>query len=132
MKDKREINFYNPFHLGDHVFNIHFLNKYKNYNIIFNYYVHSKYFNELNNFIKNKNIHLYALENTSKVPADIYNLWIGHDDFYYKEISKHNNMYDLFYVEYFNRISLKFNLDVFIKNNFDLLFDNINTKYVIQ
>ena len=123
-----EINFYNSFHLGDHVFNVHFLNKYKNYNIKFNYYVYSRYFNEIKNFIKNKNINICSLDQIQDVPANAYNLWIGYENFYYNEISKHNFMYDLFYVNYFNKISSKFNLDIVIKNNFDLLFDNDNPK----
>jgi hypothetical protein len=124
MESNREINLFNPYHFGDHIFNVHFLNKYKKYNIKFNYYIYSGYFKEIENFIDNKNIQLFPLEHSHTVPADAYNLWIGYKDFFYKEISNFNYMFDLFYVYYYKQTCTLLNLDCVIKNNFDLLFDN--------
>ena len=74
----RIINLYNEFHLGDGIFTIHFLNKYLDYDILFNFYVHEQYIDELTKHIKNNNIKLFSLNNGG-IPNDSHNMWIGHD-----------------------------------------------------
>jgi hypothetical protein len=121
----RIINLYNEFHLGDGIFTIHFLNKYLDYDIIFNFYVHEQYIDELTKHIKNNNIKLFSLNNGG-IPNDSHNIWIGHDRYYFNRIMNFNFMFDLFYVDFFKMISKKLNLEPKILNNTDLLFDNSN------
>jgi hypothetical protein len=121
----KTLHLYNYYHLGDHIFNVNFLNKYVEEDISFNYYAGSIYFKELSNFILNKKIKLLPIEN-SLIPKDSYNMWINHNNYYCDNIHKYNKYYDLFYVDYFKEFCKTFNLKVLFKDNFDLLFDNQN------
>ncbi len=114
-------NLFNEYHLGDNIYTINFLNKYYNHNYIFNYYVNECYINELEKHIYNKNIILHSIyEKTS----DAYNCWIGHNNYYYNSIAGYNNMYDIFYFEYFKKLSQ----DLQIEN---LMIDISDTLYHI-
>lgn len=119
----RTINIHNEYHLGDNIFTIHFLNKYVDTNISFNYYVNEPYINELLKHIKNKNINLLPLHPR---PNDSYNMWIGDEDYYYNIIEKLDFKYDLFYVNFFKKTSEKLDLESKINSIEDMLFDNSN------
>ena len=97
-----EINIHNDWHLGDSIFNIHYLNQYNNEPYVFNYYVKQMYIDELTKHIKNPNINLISLNNG--LPKNSHNMWIGFNNFFWEWTSK-SNMYDLFYVDYFKNFS---------------------------
>jgi hypothetical protein len=119
----RIINLHNDCRLGDNVFTIHFLNKYLDSDVLFNYYVHSQYINELKKHIIGENIQIHPYH---LVPSDSYNTWIGRDGFYYRKISEYNFNLDLFYVDFFNLMSSNLELSPKFFSNTDLLFDNSN------
>lgn len=118
-------NLYNCYHLGDSVFTLHFLNKYKNFDYNFNYFVKPEYITELNQHITNEKINLFDI--TKGVPANSYNTWIGHNQFFHKYITNDNH-YDLFYVKYFKMLSETLQIENFFNNKEDMLFDNSNFK----
>ena len=123
----REINLYNEFHLGDNIFTTHYLNKYVGENIQFNYYVHNTYIDELTKHIKNDKIILKPLD-YHNLPNDSFNMWIGHNHFFFNVISSHNFMFDKFYVDFYKMVSNTLNIENKILTNSDMLIDNSNYK----
>jgi RNAse (barnase) inhibitor barstar len=119
----RIINLHNECRLGDNVFTVHFLNKYYDTDILFNYYIHPQYINELKKHIINENIQIHPYH---LVPSDSYSTWIGYNGFYYNKISEYNFKFDLFYVDFFNKMSNELKIEPKFFSNLDMLFDNFN------
>ena len=67
---KKCFYFYNIYNLGDHVYNMYFFNKLKDYletnNIHILYYLNEQYINQVSEFIISKNIHIFPI-NIKKV-----------------------------------------------------------------
>jgi hypothetical protein len=124
----KTFDLYNKLHLGDSIFNIHYMNQYYNQDYKFNYYVNPVYFDELKNHIKNPNINLLPIDQSN---SSFYNMWIGHNRFFWEWTSK-SNLYDIMFVDYFNLVSNHLGIECRINNKYDMLFDNSNFKVSVD
>lgn len=121
------IKFYNTAHLGDCLFQIHYINKllekHKNINVIF--YCNEDYHYQLNEFIIFKeNTTLSPLTN---IPSNAIDTWITRDVPGKKEmLEKLNNdgLYDVFYVSFFQGLSEVLGLTSPINEPKDMLIHN--------
>lgn len=120
----KELNLYNAYHLGDNIYNINFFNKYTNYDYVFNYYIQPQYFNELSKHIINPNIKLLDIHQCNR--NNFIDCWINGYGIWSDYIDSQNNMIDLFYVNFFKKISNILGIECLVKDKSDILFDNTN------
>lgn len=109
--------------LGDSIFNINFLNKYHSHDYIFNYYVYNGHITELRHHIYNKNIILHDI---TTLNVDAYDMWIGHNVYFFDEIKKYDSMFDIFYLNFFKKVSKELNLEVVTNDTSDVLYHIYN------
>ena len=108
---KKCFYFYNIYHLGDHVYNMYFFNKLKDYletnNIHILYYLNEQYINQVSEFIISKNIHIFPINIKKGI-----DLWIENKNLPFTlSISKSLGLsYNNFYKIFFNSISKKLNI----------------------
>lgn len=122
------IEFYNPYHLGDAVFQIHYLNKlidkFSDIKAIF--YTSDSHHNELLKLINEQNKKKIELVDIKYQSNNAICSWIGTDNFYF---DKYRNVmeyvpYEKMYVEWFNLLSKKNGLETPIKTEQDMLIDS--------
>jgi len=109
------MKFYNPYHLGDHVFSLIYLNKLvEKYDISFS--VKPEYINEIK-ILNYKNIKIDA-----SYVGNI-NAWINADNYWSNYIKQNKVRYhDEFYLNFYNNLSKKYNFDIKFNNIEDTLF----------
>lgn len=120
-----KIEFYNELHLGDCLYQLLYCNKLveKNNNIEIVFYCNEKYFYELN--LWNKFLDKIFFLPIEKKTSGAYNTWIGLDNFHHSTLPNYNFYFDKQYIDFFNKLSKKINIENPIKTSEDFLFDNI-------
>lgn len=135
----KQIHLYNKYHLGDNVFNIHFLNKLSDYleknNIYIIYYLQPEYINQVSEFVKSNNIVLLDIKYKSINKG--FHLWIQNKEIFdfSTGVIRYNMPYNVFFVLFYNIFSKKFNLPLKLNNFYyedvDLLsrYEKLEEKY---
>lgn len=121
------INFHNTAHLGDCLFQIHYINKLleKHPEITVSLYCNQDYHYQLNEFILFKeNVKLFNLNN---IPNDSVDTWITREVPGKRQMLEklnNNGLYDVFYVSFFQGLSEVLGLSSPINNPVDMLIHN--------
>lgn len=135
------LKIYNDWHLGDNVFNIHYLNKISNYleknNIHILYFLKSEYIIQVSQFIKSNNIHL--IKSPFYTQKNSIHLWVGNKELLFNihtcnlSTTSYNDFLKIFYNSIFNKIfnDTLFTIQDIAYTDNDLLdrYENLPDKY---